>query len=86
MFSFQNDKEIKNRVLAAVGENLNFREEQLLGIPGSYLDEVVFPPSDLIKDKPFLTHLKGGFSEHKMTSPDFEEEFNKYLKELKSAN
>ena len=37
------------------------------------------------KGKPFLTHLKGGFSENKMSSEAFEEEFNKYLKELKSA-
>ncbi len=38
------------------------------------------------KDQPFLTHLKGGFSENKMSSEDFEEEFNKYLEELKNAN
>jgi hypothetical protein len=34
---------------------------------------------------PFLTHLKGGFSEGKMTSGEFEEEFNSYLQELKNA-
>jgi len=38
------------------------------------------------KEEPFLTHLKGGFSEHKMSSPEFEEEFNEYLEELKNAN
>ena len=38
------------------------------------------------KDEPFLTHLKGGFSENKMSSKDFEEEFNEYLQELKNAN
>ena len=38
------------------------------------------------KDEPFLTHLKGGFSENKMSSKDFEKEFNKYLQELKNAN
>ena len=38
------------------------------------------------KEKPFLTHLKGGFSENKMSSENFEEEFNEYLKELKNAN
>ena len=37
------------------------------------------------KDKPFLTHLKGGFSENKMSSKAFEEEFNEYLQELKNA-
>ena len=36
-------------------------------------------------DGPFLTHLKGVFSENKMSSKDFEEEFNAYLKELKNA-
>ena len=37
------------------------------------------------KDKPYLTHLKGGFSENKMSAKDFEEEFNSYLQELKNA-
>jgi hypothetical protein len=58
---------------------------------GPYYDNPNWETEDTLhtyfyKDEPFLTHLKGGFSEHKMTSPDFEEEFNKYLKELKSAN
>ena len=35
--------------------------------------------------KAFLTHLKGGFSEHKMSSDDFEREFNQYLEELTNA-
>ena len=39
----------------------------------------------LYKDKPFLTHLKGGFSENKMSSKGFEEEFNDYLQELNNA-
>ena len=57
---------------------------------GPYYDNPNWETEDTLhtyfyKDEPFLTHLKGGFSEHKMTSPDFEEEFNKYLKELKSA-
>lgn len=34
------------------------------------------------KDKPFLTHLKGGFSEEKMSSKLFQQEFENYLKEL----
>ena len=37
------------------------------------------------KNKPFLTHLKGGFSENKMSSENFEDEFNSYLQELKNA-
>ena len=36
-------------------------------------------------DKPFLTHLKGGFSENKMSSETFEFEFEKYLEELENA-
>jgi len=42
-------------------------------------------PTYYYKDEPFLTHLKGGFSENKMSAKDFEKEFNEYLKELKSA-
>ena len=57
---------------------------------GPYYDNPNWETEDTLhtyfyKDEPFLTHLKGGFSEHKMTSPDFEEEFNEYLKELKNA-
>ena len=37
-------------------------------------------------DKPFLTHLKGGFSENKMSSEIFEFEFEKYLEELENQN
>jgi len=33
------------------------------------------------KDEPFLTHLKGGFSEGKMTLKEYSEEFDKYLNE-----
>ena len=38
------------------------------------------------KDIPFLTHLKGGFSEHKMSSQDFEDELNSYFTGLNNAN
>ena len=37
------------------------------------------------KKVPFITHLKGGFSENKMSSKDFEKEFNDYLQELNNA-
>ena len=37
-------------------------------------------------DTPFLTHLKGGFSEHKMSSQDFEDELNSYFTGLNNAN
>ena len=57
---------------------------------GPYYDNPNWETEDTLhtyfyKDGPFLTHLKGGFSENKMSSEAFEEEFNKYLKELKSA-
>ena len=58
---------------------------------GPYYDNPNWETEDILhtyyyKDKPFLTHLKGGFSENKMSSVDFETEFNEYLKELKNAN
>ena len=58
---------------------------------GPYYDNPNYDTPDSLhtyhyKDKPFLTHLKGGFSENKMSSVDFETEFNEYLKELKNAN
>jgi len=57
---------------------------------GPYYDNPNWETPDTLhtyyyKDEPFLTHLKGGFSENKMSSEDFEEEFNEYLKELKNA-
>mgnify|MGYP001263065865 FL=1 len=57
---------------------------------GPYYDNPNWETPDTLhtyhyKDKPFLTHLKGGFSENKMSSENFEEEFNEYLEELKNA-
>ena len=57
---------------------------------GPYYDNPNWETEDTLhtyyyKDEPFLTHLKGGFSENKMSSKDFEEEFNKYLQELTNA-
>ena len=57
---------------------------------GPYYDNPNWKTPDTLhtyyyKDKPFLTHLKGGFSENKMSSENFEEEFNEYLKELRNA-
>ena len=58
---------------------------------GPYYDNPNWETADTLhtydyNDQPFLTHLKGGFSENKMSSEDFEEEFSKYLEELKNAN
>lgn len=36
----------------------------------------------VMNDIPFMTHLKGGFSEHKMTNPLYEEELMVYLNTL----
>jgi len=54
---------------------------------GPYYDNPNYETTDTLhtyyyNDKPFLTHLKGGFSENKMSSKYFEEEFNIYLEEL----
>ena len=57
---------------------------------GPYYDNPNFNTKDVLhtynyKEKPFLSHLKGGFSESKMTSSDFSDEFIKYLEELQNA-
>ena len=39
----------------------------------------------LYNDNPFLTHLKGGFSEHKMSSDFYKEEFKEYTEEINNA-
>ena len=57
---------------------------------GPYYDNPNWETPDTLhtydyKNEPFLTHLKGGFSENKMSSENFEEEFNEYLEELKNA-
>ena len=57
---------------------------------GPYYDNPNWETEDILhtyyyKDKPFLTHLKGGFSENKMSSKGFEEEYNNYLEELENA-
>jgi len=57
---------------------------------GPYYDNPNWETGDTLhtyyyKDEPFLTHLKGGFSENKMSSKDFEEEFSEYLVGLANA-
>jgi hypothetical protein len=57
---------------------------------GPYYDNPNWETKDTLhtydyKNEPFLTHLKGGFSENKMSSEDFEIEFTKYLQELSNA-
>ena len=67
-----------------VNNNLNYLHL------GPYYDNPNFDTKDVLhtynyKGKPFLSHLKGGFSESKMTSSDFSDEFIKYLEELQNA-
>ena len=57
---------------------------------GPYYDNPNWETPDTLhtyyyKHEPFLTHLKGGFSENKMSSKDFEEEFSEYLIGLANA-
>lgn len=47
--------EINNRIQQAIGENINYRDTPLLGIPGSFLDEEEFyPEAPFLEDSPFL--------------------------------
>lgn len=51
-------EEIQQRVFGAVDENVNYVDENILGVPASYLDEKVFPhDSPLLKDAPYLSTL-----------------------------
>lgn len=51
-------EEINSRVFNALGMNMNYDKQNVLGIPASYLDDKVFSKdSDILKDAPFLTSL-----------------------------
>lgn len=51
-------EEINDRVFRALGQNMNYDKQNVLGIPASYLDDKVFSKdSDILKDAPFLTSL-----------------------------
>lgn len=50
--------QIKERVAAALEENVDFRENDLIGVPASHLDPKVFySDSYILKDAPFLNTL-----------------------------
>ncbi len=52
------DDEIKETVFKALAENTNYLEENILGVPGSYLDEKVFNhDAPFLKDAPFLSTM-----------------------------
>ena len=49
---------IRNRVFAALAENRNYYSDDILGIPGTYLDtEQFYRDADFLQDAPYLTTL-----------------------------
>ena len=55
--SYSHDK-IKSVVFEALKHNLDYRENQVLGLPASYLDtEVFYDDAPFLKDAPFLSAL-----------------------------
>lgn len=49
---------IRDRVFAALAENRNYYSDDILGIPGTYLDtEQFYRDADFLKDAPYLTTL-----------------------------
>jgi len=49
--------EINKRIKSAISHNINYREEILLGLPGTFLDEEQFYPAPFLEDSPFLATL-----------------------------
>lgn len=53
-----NSHKIKLKVFEALSENANYRSENILGLPGTYLDtEVFYDDAPFLKDAPFLSSL-----------------------------
>lgn len=52
-------EEVKERVFRAINENTNYVEQNVIGIPASYLDQDVFPlyNNPLLKDAPYMSTL-----------------------------
>lgn len=51
-------EEIKNRVFTALSENVNYLEENILGVPASHLDDKVFHQNaPFLSDAPFMSTL-----------------------------
>lgn len=51
-------QEIKHRVFEALGKNLSYRSENILGIPATYLDtDIFYDDAPFLKDAPFLSAL-----------------------------
>jgi len=49
------ETEINSKVFGALKNNINFRDNILLGIPGTHLDQKVFPLEDVVEGRPYLT-------------------------------
>lgn len=54
----KSQEEIKNKVFEALRSNVNFKENNILGVPASYLDEKVFSQdATFLKDAPYISTL-----------------------------
>jgi len=53
-----NQHKISQRVFAALGNNANYRTENILGLPATYLDDQIFyEDAPFLKDAPFLSAM-----------------------------
>ena len=52
------NQKIKSRIFEALSKNANYRSENILGIPGTFLDtEIFYDEEPFLKDAPFLSTL-----------------------------
>ncbi|GJM62608.1 pyridoxal phosphate-dependent decarboxylase family protein [Persicobacter diffluens] len=58
IWSKKSEEEIKEKVFSALKRNINYLDANILGVPGSYLDEkVFFHNASFLKDAPFLSTM-----------------------------
>ena len=49
---------IKSKVFVALSKNTNYRTENIIGIPGTFLDtDIFYDDAPFLKDAPFLSTL-----------------------------
>lgn len=54
----KSEDEIRNRVFSAIQENVNYSNESIIGLPGTFLDPKVFSNEvNFVKTAPFLSTL-----------------------------
>ena len=54
----RSEEEIKATVFRALGDNVNYNEQHILGVPATYLDDKVFyQDASFVKDAPFISTL-----------------------------